>query len=149
MMSSGKEVHSAGIPKIKNGVGWSTSTIHDSELKAHGNEVGTSKVKPYGFEEIEQYKTLKEPTPLTDDERDADKSLRKLKTATIFVLCFFVVEVVGGVWAGSLAVITDAAHLLTDVSVSRNSCTLLCFYCDYTNATVNTVVCEILTGNSP
>jgi hypothetical protein len=43
---------------------------------------------------------------------------RKLKKATVFVLCFFVVEVVGGLWAGSLAVITDAAHLLTDVSVS-------------------------------
>ncbi|CAN0386672.1 unnamed protein product [Phaeothamnion confervicola] len=41
---------------------------------------------------------------------------RKLKRATVFVLVFFVIEVVGGIMAGSLAIITDAAHLLTDVS---------------------------------
>ena len=34
------------------------------------------------------------------------------------MLVFFVVEVVGGIWAGSLAIISDAAHLLADVSVS-------------------------------
>ncbi len=42
---------------------------------------------------------------------------RKLRLATAFVLVFFVVEVVGGLWAQSLAIISDAAHLLTDVSV--------------------------------
>ncbi|CAM9395039.1 unnamed protein product, partial [Ectocarpus sp. 8 AP-2014] len=41
---------------------------------------------------------------------------RKLKQATAFVLVFFVVEVIGGVWSGSLAIISDAAHLLADVS---------------------------------
>ncbi|KAG5187163.1 cation efflux protein [Tribonema minus] len=40
----------------------------------------------------------------------------KLKRATVFVLIFFVVELVGGIMAGSLAILTDAAHLLTDVS---------------------------------
>lgn len=46
------------------------------------------------------------------------KNNRKLKRATVFVLLFFVVEIVGGIWSGSLAIISDAAHLLTDVSVS-------------------------------
>ncbi|CAM9739528.1 unnamed protein product, partial [Hapterophycus canaliculatus] len=41
---------------------------------------------------------------------------RKLKRATAFVLVFFVVEIIGGVWSGSLAIISDAAHLLADVS---------------------------------
>ncbi|CAM9142256.1 unnamed protein product [Laminaria digitata] len=41
---------------------------------------------------------------------------RKLRRATTFVLIFFVVEVIGGIWSGSLAIISDAAHLLADVS---------------------------------
>ncbi|CAM9324062.1 unnamed protein product [Ascophyllum nodosum] len=41
---------------------------------------------------------------------------RKLRRATAFVLFFFVVEMVGGIWSGSLAVMSDAAHLLSDVS---------------------------------
>ncbi len=60
-------------------------------------------------------------SPVSPSKRLIDKddeSLKKLKRATIFVFCFFIVEVVGGIWAGSLSVITDAAHLLTDVSVS-------------------------------
>mmetsp|Transcript_17349 Transcript_17349/g.25717 ORF Transcript_17349/g.25717 Transcript_17349/m.25717 type:complete len:407 (+) Transcript_17349:25-1245(+) len=47
---------------------------------------------------------------------EARNTARKLKRATFFVLIFFVVEVVGGMLAGSLAILTDAAHLLTDVS---------------------------------
>ncbi len=77
--------------------------------------------------------------PLKEDDSKSDDPMRKLKTATIFVLCFFFVEVIGGIWAGSLAVITDAAHLLTDISVS-SSCELLYCYRNYTYTTVNTVV---------
>ncbi|CAN0334746.1 unnamed protein product [Discosporangium mesarthrocarpum] len=51
-----------------------------------------------------------------DALREREIISRKLKRATVFVLLFFVVEIVGGIWAGSLAIITDAAHLLTDVS---------------------------------
>ena len=43
---------------------------------------------------------------------------RKLRRATTFVLIFFVAEIIGGIWSGSLAIISDAAHLLADVSVS-------------------------------
>ncbi|KAF5206350.1 Zinc transporter [Thalictrum thalictroides] len=43
-------------------------------------------------------------------------SSRKLVGLIIFGLLFIVVEVVGGVKANSLAVLTDAAHLLTDVA---------------------------------
>ncbi|GAB4819948.1 hypothetical protein N2152v2_006994 [Parachlorella kessleri] len=41
---------------------------------------------------------------------------RKLILALIFAFLFMIVEVVGGIYAHSLAVITDAAHLLSDVS---------------------------------
>ena len=40
----------------------------------------------------------------------------KLSLALCLCLVFMVVEVVGGVLAHSLAVLTDAAHLLSDVS---------------------------------
>jgi len=40
----------------------------------------------------------------------------KLVKATLLCLCFMLVEVVGGYLAHSLAVLTDAAHLLSDVA---------------------------------
>ena len=42
--------------------------------------------------------------------------LRKLIAATLIAVAFMGVEVVGGVVAGSLAILTDAAHLLTDIT---------------------------------
>lgn len=42
--------------------------------------------------------------------------LKKLKTASILCLVFLLVEVVGGILAGSLAVLSDAAHLAADLS---------------------------------
>mmetsp|Transcript_29191 Transcript_29191/g.58496 ORF Transcript_29191/g.58496 Transcript_29191/m.58496 type:complete len:466 (+) Transcript_29191:133-1530(+) len=42
--------------------------------------------------------------------------LRKLKMASLLCTLFFLVEVVGGFLAGSLAVLSDAAHLAADLS---------------------------------
>ena len=42
--------------------------------------------------------------------------MRRLKTATALCATFFVVEVTGGYIAGSLAVLSDAAHLLADLA---------------------------------
>ncbi|ELR14615.1 cation diffusion facilitator family transporter superfamily protein [Acanthamoeba castellanii str. Neff] len=44
------------------------------------------------------------------------KAMIALTVATVFTLVFMVGEIVGGVLANSLAIITDAAHLLTDVA---------------------------------
>lgn len=53
----------------------------------------------------------------TDNERkdgiDAHAQ-KKLVIASILCLLFMCLEVVGGVWSNSLAIATDAAHLLTD-----------------------------------
>lgn len=46
----------------------------------------------------------------------SDFVLRKLKTATALCVTFFIVEVTGGWLAGSLAVLSDAAHLLADLA---------------------------------
>ena len=40
----------------------------------------------------------------------------KLVAATVFAVVFMSVEVAGGILAGSLAIVTDAAHLFTDVA---------------------------------
>ena len=40
----------------------------------------------------------------------------KLIAATVFAVVFMSVEIAGGVLAGSLAIVTDAAHLFTDVA---------------------------------
>uniref|UniRef100_A0A914UGL3 Zinc transporter 2 n=1 Tax=Plectus sambesii TaxID=2011161 RepID=A0A914UGL3_9BILA len=42
------------------------------------------------------------------------KARRTLILASMLCLLFMLAEIVGGLWAGSLAIITDAAHLLTD-----------------------------------
>lgn len=60
------------------------------------------------------------PPPKSDaaatDEEHRREVLRKLKTASLLCLAFFVVEVVGGLLAGSLAVLSDAAHLSADLA---------------------------------
>ena len=53
----------------------------------------------------------------TDRDSGIDKKARrKLIIACILCLLFMVVEVVGGVMSKSLAIATDAAHLLTDLA---------------------------------
>ncbi|KAG7349478.1 cation efflux protein [Nitzschia inconspicua] len=42
--------------------------------------------------------------------------LRRLYTATILCSCFIVVEVAGGLISGSLAILSDAAHLFADLA---------------------------------
>ena len=51
----------------------------------------------------------------TEQER-RHEVLKKLNTASLLCLVFFLVEVVGGILAGSLAVLSDAAHLAADMS---------------------------------
>lgn len=50
------------------------------------------------------------------DSRERSKSAKKLCGLIIASVLFMVVEIIGGVKANSLAVLTDAAHLLTDVA---------------------------------
>ncbi|CAN8314349.1 unnamed protein product [Cochlearia groenlandica] len=50
------------------------------------------------------------------DAEERTASMRKLCIAVVLCLLFMSVEVVGGIKANSLAILTDAAHLLTDVA---------------------------------
>lgn len=50
------------------------------------------------------------------DTLQRQQVLRRLYTATFLCSCFIVVEVVGGLISGSLAVLSDAAHLFADLA---------------------------------
>jgi solute carrier family 30 (zinc transporter), member 2 len=50
------------------------------------------------------------------DEKERAASIKKLWIAVFLCIIFMTVEVVGGIKANSLAILTDAAHLLSDVA---------------------------------
>ncbi|KAK2353451.1 cation efflux superfamily protein [Trifolium repens] len=50
------------------------------------------------------------------DSKERSTSMRKLLVAVILCVIFMTVELVGGIKANSLAILTDAAHLLSDVA---------------------------------
>ncbi|XP_048335337.1 metal tolerance protein 1 isoform X2 [Ziziphus jujuba] len=50
------------------------------------------------------------------DAKERSTSMRKLLIAVVLCVVFMSVEVVGGIKANSLAILTDAAHLLSDVA---------------------------------
>ncbi|KAL5062503.1 hypothetical protein RYX36_024240, partial [Vicia faba] len=53
---------------------------------------------------------------ITLDSKERSTSMRKLLIAVILCVIFMTVELVGGIKANSLAILTDAAHLLSDVA---------------------------------
>ncbi|XP_020579648.1 metal tolerance protein 1-like isoform X2 [Phalaenopsis equestris] len=50
------------------------------------------------------------------DAKERSASIRKLFIAVLLCMIFMCVEVVGGIKANSLAILTDAAHLLSDIA---------------------------------
>lgn len=58
-----------------------------------------------------------EKSEVLDGQRTAAQKARcKLLTVGVVCLCFMVFEIVGGYLANSLAIMTDAAHMLSDVA---------------------------------
>ncbi|KAG5009005.1 hypothetical protein AAZX31_07G048000 [Glycine max] len=53
---------------------------------------------------------------ISKDSEERSTSMRKLFMAVVLCVIFMTVEVVGGIKANSLAILTDAAHLLSDVA---------------------------------
>ncbi|XP_020578903.1 metal tolerance protein 1-like [Phalaenopsis equestris] len=50
------------------------------------------------------------------DARERSASMKKLLMAVVLCIIFMTVEVIGGIKSNSLAILTDAAHLLSDVA---------------------------------
>lgn len=55
-------------------------------------------------------------TEAATDREKRNEVLRKLKTASLLCFSFFLIEVIGGWLSGSLAVLSDAAHLCADLA---------------------------------
>lgn len=74
-----------------------------------GQEKGTKICgsAPCGFSDV---------NTMSKDAQERSASMRKLCIAVVLCIIFMAVEVVGGIKANSLAILTDAAHLLSDVA---------------------------------
>ncbi|KAM3270086.1 metal tolerance protein 1 [Capsicum chacoense] len=77
----------------------------DAAVQEKGTKVCGS--APCGFSDV---KTM------SKDAQERSASMRKLCIAVVLCVIFMAVEVVGGIKANSLAILTDAAHLLLDVA---------------------------------
>ncbi|RVW95464.1 Metal tolerance protein 1 [Vitis vinifera] len=80
------------------------------DVPAGGRSTGASKIcgeAPCGFSDSGSS---------SKDAKERSASMRKLLIAVILCAVFMSVEVAGGIKANSLAILTDAAHLLSDVA---------------------------------
>ncbi|KAI3891032.1 hypothetical protein MKW98_007337 [Papaver atlanticum] len=80
------------------------------DVISEGSSHGTTKIcsgVPCGFSDV---------GTLSKDAKERAASMRKLWISIALCIIFMTVEIVGGVKANSLAILTDAAHLLSDVA---------------------------------
>ncbi|KAI3893419.1 hypothetical protein MKW92_045375 [Papaver armeniacum] len=80
------------------------------DVISEGSSHGTTKIcsgVPCGFSDV---------GALSKDAKERAASMRKLWISIALCVVFMTVEIVGGVKANSLAILTDAAHLLSDVA---------------------------------
>jgi zinc transporter 2 len=63
----------------------------------------------------DEYKCYDCKTDQHQVSKSAAKAKRRLQIAAVLCLLFMITEAVGGIVAGSLAILTDAAHLFSDL----------------------------------
>ncbi|KAK4374873.1 hypothetical protein RND71_005550 [Anisodus tanguticus] len=86
---------------------------HGLVIEVHGDVAAQEKgtkicgSAPCGFSDV---------NTMSKDAQERSASMRKLCIAVVLCIIFMAVEVVGGIKANSLAILTDAAHLLSDVA---------------------------------
>lgn len=54
--------------------------------------------------------------PPADEHTDTDANARRLLAAFVVTAVFMLAEIIGGLWSGSLALLADAGHMLTDAA---------------------------------
>ncbi|WCJ22517.1 Metal tolerance protein 1 [Euphorbia peplus] len=79
--------------------------IPEGESRVTGSKICGE--APCGFSDV---------AVVSKDAKERSASMRKLLMAVVLCVVFMSVEVVGGIKANSLAILTDAAHLLSDVA---------------------------------
>lgn len=88
-------------------------TYITSSLSSSANEQKTGsalKNQP----DIENNTNLNDSPILAENTKHNEETLRKLWIVSVICLVFMVIEIVGGYWASSIAIMSDAAHLLSD-----------------------------------
>ncbi|KAL5551479.1 hypothetical protein UlMin_001655 [Ulmus minor] len=94
--------------------GQNSEQTHIIEVRGHVSDedrsVGGSKICGEAACGFSDAKTI------SKDAKERSASMRKLLIAVVLCVIFMTVEVVGGIKANSLAILTDAAHLLSDVA---------------------------------
>mmetsp|Transcript_95984 Transcript_95984/g.276525 ORF Transcript_95984/g.276525 Transcript_95984/m.276525 type:complete len:218 (-) Transcript_95984:63-716(-) len=110
MALDGEHSHGGGV---KDGHGHSNEHAHSG---GHDHGHGHAHAHAHGGEDLE---AASGKEPLLGGEGVSAEELideqRKLTRAVFFALFVMLVEIVGGLMANSLAIITDAAHMLSDV----------------------------------
>jgi len=89
-------------------------TTDHNHSHSHGHSCEHSKEKEHS-PKGQHNDNLQDRKALADKEQ-RNEVLRKLKLATALCFTFFIIEVIGGLLAHSLAVLSDAAHLAADLS---------------------------------
>jgi solute carrier family 30 (zinc transporter), member 2 len=94
---------------------------HDHHPDDHGHSHGHHDHKENHHDHEEEDHEDDEVAKLIGSEdiqeaRRRQNVLNRLYTASVLCSCFIVVEVVGGLWANSLAILSDAAHLFADLA---------------------------------
>ncbi|KAI6218853.1 Zinc transporter 2 [Aphelenchoides fujianensis] len=91
--------------------------VHDEERRRLISVDRVDEVIDYGSQGSEGSSEGFHCHELSNSQQETKKrAIRVLWMSVVVCLLFMICEVVGGVWAGSLAIITDAAHLLTDLA---------------------------------
>ncbi|KAG0063028.1 hypothetical protein BGZ89_010217 [Linnemannia elongata] len=113
-----------------NDIGQSSSRHHHHDHHHHQHSHSSDDVhsrRPPGIGEgvgATEEELDEEPLLLDDEDepislealRESEKDKRRLKIAIGLCSTFFVVELLGGLWAESLALLSDSFHLLTDIT---------------------------------
>jgi len=95
------------------GGGLSNGHSHNHGVVASDDKGGVS----IGLHDVAGMQLLTQHQQKRADTRLEQRRVRcKLIAATVFAVVFMSVEIAGGLLAGSLAIVTDAAHLFTDVA---------------------------------
>lgn len=88
-------------------------SAHSHEQNCHAEHSNNAHDHSHSHEHTGNH--IAKSAAATEKER-RHQVLKKLKTASLLCFTFLLVEVIGGILAGSLAVLSDAAHLAADLS---------------------------------
>ena len=90
----------------------------DNLLKIQSEEESPDFINKIDSEEVEQLNDSDEEYyyDLADIKDTSSSSIRKLVIVSLICLLFMAAEIVGGIISDSIAILADAAHLLSDIS---------------------------------